>query len=102
MLIGTIIGWIVAGLIVGALARLLVPGRQDMGLGMTIVLGIVGALLAGFVGSLLFGPQLVTDGTQVYTVETAWPGWIAAVVGGIVVLWIAIALFGGNRTNRLS
>src|SRR5436190_4694115 len=79
MLIGTLIGWIVAGLIVGAFARLLVPGKQDMGVAMTIVLGIVGALVAGFLGSLMFGPQLATDGSQVYAIETAWPGWIMAV-----------------------
>jgi len=101
MLIGTLIGWIIAGLIVGAFARLLVPGRQDMSVAMTIVLGIVGALLAGFLGSLIFGPRLVTDGSQVYSVETAWPGWIMAIVGGTLVLWLSLALFGGNRTNRL-
>lgn len=101
MLIGTIIGWVVAGLIVGAFARLLVPGRQDMGVAATIILGIVGALIAGFVGSLIFGPRLVTDGAQVYAVETAWPGWIMAVVGGAIVLWIATALSAGNRTTRL-
>lgn len=100
MLIGTLIGWIVAGLIVGAFARLLVPGRQDMGVAMTIILGIVGALVAGFLGSLMFGPRLVTDGSQVYAVETAWPGWIMAVLGGTLVLWLALAVF-GNRTTRL-
>jgi uncharacterized membrane protein YeaQ/YmgE (transglycosylase-associated protein family) len=101
MLIGTIIGWIIAGLIVGALARLLVPGRQDIGIAMTIVLGIVGALVAGFVGSLVLGPRLVTDGSQVYAVETAWPGWIMAVIGGTIVLWLSLAIFGGDRKNRL-
>jgi len=102
MLIGTIIGWIVAGLIVGAFARLFVPGRQDMSIAMTIVLGIVGALVAGFIGTLIFGPQIVTDGSQVYAIETAWPGWISAILGGMLVLWLFIALFGSDRTNRLS
>jgi uncharacterized membrane protein YeaQ/YmgE (transglycosylase-associated protein family) len=99
MLIGTILGWIIAGLIVGACARLLVPGRQDMSVVGTIILGVVGALIAGFIGSLLFGPRLVTDGTAVYAVETAWPGWIMAVVGGTIVLWLALAMSG--RSNRL-
>jgi len=97
MLIGTLIGWIVAGLIVGAFARLLVPGKQDMGMAMTIVLGIVGALVAGFLGTLIFGPRLVTDGSQGYAVETAWPGWIMAVLGGTLVLWLGLALFGRDR-----
>jgi uncharacterized membrane protein YeaQ/YmgE (transglycosylase-associated protein family) len=97
MLIGTLIGWIVAGLIVGAFARLLVPGKQDMGVAMTIVLGIVGALVAGFLGSLMFGPRLVTDGAEVYAIETAWPGWIMAVLGGTLVLWLALAVFGRDK-----
>src|SRR5258705_12584283 len=101
MLIGTIIGWIIAGLIVGAFARLLVPGRQDMSVALTIILGIVGALVAGFIGSLIFGPTLVTDGSQTYAVETAWPGWIMAILGGTLVLWLALALFCGNRVDRL-
>jgi len=104
MFVGHIIGWIVAGLIVGALARLVVPGRQDMGIGLTIVLGIVGAIVGGFVSSMLFGPNITTDATGTYAVETAWPGWIMAVICGALVLWIAMAVMGGSRTttsNRL-
>jgi uncharacterized membrane protein YeaQ/YmgE (transglycosylase-associated protein family) len=92
MLVGSVIGWIIAGLIVGALARLLVPGRQKIGIALTIVLGIVGAIVGGFLYSLLFGPTLVTDGSHVYAVESAWPGWIMAVLGGALVLWIFTAL----------
>jgi uncharacterized membrane protein YeaQ/YmgE (transglycosylase-associated protein family) len=98
MFIGHLIGWIVAGLIVGAFARLLVPGRQPMGVAMTIVLGIVGALVGGFIGSLLFGPNLTMDAAGNY-VETAWPGWIMAVIGGVIVLWGFLAL-AGNRSGR--
>ncbi len=102
MLVGSILGWIVAGLIVGAAARLLVPGRENMGVPLTIALGIVGALVGGFISSMLFGPHLVTDGNAVYAVDTAWPGWIMAIVGGIVVLWVTLAISEGDRTNRLS
>jgi uncharacterized membrane protein YeaQ/YmgE (transglycosylase-associated protein family) len=91
-----ILGWVIAGLIVGALARLIVPGRQDMGMLMTIVLGIVGAFVGGFIGSLLFGPNITTDAAGA-TVETAWPGWLMAVVGGALVLWIFLAATGANR-----
>lgn len=98
MLIGSIIGWIFAGLIVGAVARLLMPGQQNMGIIMTILLGIVGAMLAGFVGSFIFGPNLVTDGERVYEVRTAWPGYIMAVVGAFAVLWLYISMSGRNRT----
>ena len=47
-----ILGLIVVGLIIGALARLLKPGRQPMSIVMTMVLGVVGALIGGFIASL--------------------------------------------------
>ena len=49
-----LIMWLIVGLIAGALARLLVPGRDPMGLGGTLVLGLVGSLIGGFLGWLLF------------------------------------------------
>lgn len=100
MLIGTIIGWIIAGLIVGALARLLVPGRQDMGIGLTIVLGIVGALVGGLLSSMIFGPNVITDSTGTYAVETAWPGWIMAIVGGALVLWVTLMVAGSGTAPK--
>jgi uncharacterized membrane protein YeaQ/YmgE (transglycosylase-associated protein family) len=100
MFIGTIIGWIIAGLIVGAIARLLIPGRQEMGIAMTIVLGIVGALVGGFIASMLFGPNLITDSTGTYAVETAWPGWIMAIIGGALVLWVTMMVAGSRTTTR--
>ncbi len=48
-----ILGWIVFGLIVGAIAKLLMPGRDPGGIIVTMVLGIVGALLGGFIGQAL-------------------------------------------------
>ncbi len=54
----TIIGWIVFGLIVGAIARLLMPGKGPAGLLTTMLLGIAGALVGGFIGRVLgfYGP----------------------------------------------
>ena len=99
MSIASIIGWVVAGLIVGALARLVLPGRQDMGIGLTIVLGIVGAMVGGFLTSLVVGRNAAGDGAGTFSVETAWPGWIMAVVGGVIVLWAATAIF-STRQKR--
>ena len=53
-MLGLIVSIIVIGLIAGALARLVVPGRQNMSIPMTIVLGIVGSFVGGFLGYLLF------------------------------------------------
>ncbi|GBD45873.1 GlsB/YeaQ/YmgE family stress response membrane protein [Thermoleophilum album] len=50
-----IISWIIWGLIVGAVARLLLPGRQSIGLLWTIALGVLGALIGGFVATGLLG-----------------------------------------------
>lgn len=50
-----ILGWILLGLIAGALAKFIMPGRQGGGIILTIVLGIVGALIGGFIGTHLLG-----------------------------------------------
>jgi uncharacterized membrane protein YeaQ/YmgE (transglycosylase-associated protein family) len=91
---------LIAGLIVGALARLIVPGRQNIGVGLTIVLGIIGALVGGFISSFLFGPNILVDSSGAYAVETAWPGWIMAVVGGVLVLWLVTALSSSTPATR--
>ena len=75
-----IIGMVIVGLIAGALARLILPGKDPMGVLMTIVLGIVGSFVGGFIGTLLFpkeGTGFIRPG-----------GLILSVVGAILVLWI--------------
>jgi uncharacterized membrane protein YeaQ/YmgE (transglycosylase-associated protein family) len=83
-----ILGWIVFGLIVGAVAKLLMPGRDPGGIIVTMVLGIVGALLGGFVGRAL-GMYNANEGA----------GFIMALVGAVVVLAIYRLSIGG-RTHR--
>jgi uncharacterized membrane protein YeaQ/YmgE (transglycosylase-associated protein family) len=70
-----ILSWILFGLVVGIIAKLLMPGRDPGGFIVTILLGIAGALLGGFVGQAmgLYGPG-----------ESA--GWIMSIVGAIVLL----------------
>lgn len=82
-MIGTILLFIVIGLIAGALARLLVPGRDPMSVPATIALGIVGSFLGGFLAALLF------DGRLALTPS----GIIGSIVGAIIVLliWRAVA-----------
>ena len=54
-MIRDLIGFIITGLIVGALGRLAIPGRNPMGIGMTILLGIAGALAGGFISRAVLG-----------------------------------------------
>ncbi|QBC33258.1 GlsB/YeaQ/YmgE family stress response membrane protein [Pandoraea sp. XY-2] len=80
-----IIGTIVVGLVVGLIARALHPGRDSLGIIMTIILGIAGALLAKFVGQFL---HLYTEGQSA--------GWIASIVGAIVLL----VIYGAVKRSR--
>ena len=81
--VASIIGYIVVGLIVGVLARFLVPGRDPMGWIGTIVLGILGALIGGWAAGAIFK-------------DTAGVDWIASIVAAVVLvlLWRAVS---GNR-----
>lgn len=68
---------LIVGLVVGLIARALLPGNQSMGLVLTTILGIVGALVGGFLGQALgFYPE----GSQV--------GLLASVIGAIIVLFV--------------
>jgi|SRR4051794_38558104 len=87
--LGTIISWAVFGLIVGLIARMLYPGRQPMGFVATMILGIVGSMLGGFL-SFAFGfrPE---DGAF------RGAGWIMSIIGALIVVWGG--LFLGSRTT---
>jgi uncharacterized membrane protein YeaQ/YmgE (transglycosylase-associated protein family) len=73
-----IIGWIIIGLIAGAIARWLMPGPDPMGWLGTIVLGIVGSLVGGTLLNLLFGGGL----------ELAASGILGSILGAVIALWI--------------
>ena len=82
-----ILVWIIFGLIVGAVAKLIMPGRDPGGIIVTMLLGIVGALLGGWLGQAL---GLYAPG------EPA--GFIMAVIGAIIVLLIYRLLIGRRRS----
>lgn len=86
-----ILGWIVLGLIAGAIAKAILPGRQGGGWIATLILGVVGALLGGFIGSAIFGIGL----EEFWSLQT----WIVAIVGAIVVLLIYGLVTRGSRTR---
>ena len=74
-----ILSWIIVGLIAGALARLIMPGRDPMGIIATILLGIVGSIVGGLVSWAIWGSD--TRGFQP-------AGLLLSILGAIVVLWI--------------
>jgi uncharacterized membrane protein YeaQ/YmgE (transglycosylase-associated protein family) len=82
--------FVLFGLIVGFLARAILPGRQSMGLIMTAVLGMVGSLLGGFLGSMISGEGFGR-------VHSA--GLIGSIIGALIVL--ALATMGGRRRARI-
>jgi len=84
-----IIGWIVLGLIAGAIAKAILPGTQGGGWLITLVLGVVGALLGGFIGSAVFGIGL----EEFWSIQT----WVVAILGSILVLLIYGLVTRGSR-----
>jgi uncharacterized membrane protein YeaQ/YmgE (transglycosylase-associated protein family) len=82
-----ILSWIVFGLVVGIIAKLLMPGRDPGGFIVTMLIGIAGALLGGFVGRAMgfYGPN-----------ESA--GWLMSIVGAILLLVIYRVAVGRRRT----
>lgn len=84
-----IIGWIVLGLLAGAIAKAILPGNQGGGWLVTLLLGVVGALLGGFIGGAIFGIGL----EDFFSIQT----WLVAIAGSIIVLLIWGFVTRGSR-----
>jgi uncharacterized membrane protein YeaQ/YmgE (transglycosylase-associated protein family) len=87
-----IIGWIVLGLIAGAIAKAIMPGKDPGGLIITLLLGVVGALLGGFIGSRLFDVGL----ENFWSIQT----WLLAIVGSLIVLGIYRVVVGRRAVKH--
>jgi len=74
------LGFLLLGLLAGAIAKLILPGKQGGGWLITLLLGVVGALLGGWLGSVLFGTGL----ENFFDLST----WLLAIGGAIIVLLI--------------
>ena len=87
--IGTVIGWVVFGLIAGFIARAIVPGKDHIGIARTIAVGVVGSVLGG----LIFG--LLTGGFRGFQPA----GWIGSIIGAVIVLLVYNRVTGRKQTR---
>jgi uncharacterized membrane protein YeaQ/YmgE (transglycosylase-associated protein family) len=92
-ILGLIISLLVIGLIAGALARLIVPGKQNISIPMTILLGVIGSFVGGFLGYLIFGKD-----SQNGFFQTS--GIIGSVIGAVIVLVLYLK-FGSKSRSRV-
>jgi uncharacterized membrane protein YeaQ/YmgE (transglycosylase-associated protein family) len=82
-------GFLLLGLIAGAIAKLILPGKNGGGWIITLVLGVVGAILGGWIGGLIFGEGL----EEFFSIQT----WVLAIVGSLIVLVIYGAITGRRK-----
>lgn len=75
----SVLAWIVLGLLAGAIAKAIMPGRDPGGILVTMLIGIVGAFLGGFLGNTLTGSGL--SGFSLWSL-------VLAVLGALILLWI--------------
>ncbi|WP_394159801.1 GlsB/YeaQ/YmgE family stress response membrane protein [Galactobacter valiniphilus] len=85
------IGWIVLGLIAGAIAKAILPGKQGGGWIATLILGVVGALLGGWIGQAVFN----ADVDEFFSLSS----WLLAILGSIIVLLIWGFITGRNKSK---
>ncbi|MGO4383062.1 GlsB/YeaQ/YmgE family stress response membrane protein [Specibacter sp. RAF43] len=86
-----IIGWIILGLIVGAIVKAVMPGRVGGGWVTSLILGVVGAIVGGWIGD-----ALLNKGQMSFW--SLW-SWLFAIIGGLVVAGVYGAITGRNRTT---
>ncbi|AYC43802.1 MULTISPECIES: GlsB/YeaQ/YmgE family stress response membrane protein [Streptomyces] len=84
-----ILAWIIIGLLAGAIAKAIMPGKDPGGVIITMLIGIVGALLGGWLGKVIFGVDSVDGFFEIST-------WVAAIVGSLILLAL-YRVFTGNR-----
>ncbi|MDQ3660426.1 MAG: GlsB/YeaQ/YmgE family stress response membrane protein [Actinomycetota bacterium] len=85
------IGFVIAGLVIGALARLIKPGRQNLSVPVTLIVGLIGSVIGGVIANLLGTGDIF---------ELNVVGFVVAVVASIVLLGIAESVAGSRAPSR--
>lgn len=75
--------WLVLGFLAGYIAKMIMPGADGGGLILTTILGIVGAMVGGFIGSVLIGYPMISSFNNI---GSSIPSFISSIIGAIVVL----------------
>ena len=86
------LGFLLLGLIAGAIAKAILPGKQGGGWVITLILGVVGALIGGWIGGAVFGVGY----EGFFTIQS----WLIAIVGSIVVLLVYGLIVGRGSRSR--
>ncbi|GAB2465589.1 GlsB/YeaQ/YmgE family stress response membrane protein [Promicromonospora xylanilytica] len=81
--------FLILGLIAGVIARIVIPGKQPGGFWLTLLLGVLGAMLGGWLGGLIFNVSM--------DAFWSWQSWLFAVIGAIIVILIVQAIFGRKK-----
>lgn len=84
------LAFVILGLIAGVIARIIIPGKQPGGFWLTLLLGVLGAMLGGWLGGLIFQVDLMER-------FWSWSAWLTSVVGAIIVILIVQAIFGRKK-----
>ncbi|GGX41384.1 GlsB/YeaQ/YmgE family stress response membrane protein [Streptomyces noursei] len=87
-----ILAWALIGLLAGAIAKALMPGKDPGGCLITMLIGIAGGLLGGWLGKVIFGVHSIQGFFHLST-------WIAAIVGSVIVLLLYRLTLGRNREH---
>ena len=88
-----IFGWIIIGLLAGAIAKALMPGKDPGGIIITMLIGIVGGLLGGWLGKVIFGVDSIDGFFDLST-------WVAAIAGSVILLALYRLITGNRRSHR--
>ncbi|MER5758786.1 GlsB/YeaQ/YmgE family stress response membrane protein [Streptomyces sp. NPDC002082] len=88
-----IIAWILIGLFAGLIAKALMPGKDPSGIIITMLIGIAGGLLGGWLGKVIFGVDSIDGFFDLST-------WIAAIVGSTILLALYRVVVGSRHSHR--